>query len=119
VMIGGYDNKHVWWTGTSLNIEDARKLCPLQNATTIQVAIGVVAGVCWMLENPNRGVVRPEDLDTEFVLKLAKPYLGSFISQEYEWTPAKNYVNSYGERIDAELDKKELWCFGNFLERNC
>lgn len=119
VMIGGYDEKHVWWCGSSLNIEDARNLCPLQNATTIQVAAGVVAGVCWMLENPSRGVVQPEDLDTEFVLKLAKPYLGSFISKEFEWSPAKNYVNSYEERKDAEIDKKNLWAFSNFLARNC
>jgi homospermidine synthase len=114
VMIGGYDDDHVWWCGTSLNIEDARVLCPLQNATTIQVAIGLVAGICWMLENPNRGVCRPEDLDTAFVLAVAKPYLGTFISQEFEWSPARNFVNSYEERTDCEIDKKNLWAFRNF-----
>jgi homospermidine synthase len=109
----------VWWCGSSLNIEDARVLAPLQNATTIQVAIGVVSGICWMLENPNRGVVQPEELDTEFVLKIAKPYLGTWISKEFEWSPAKNYLNSYEEREDAEIDKKNLWAFRNFLARNC
>ena len=118
IMIGGYDNKHVWWCGSSLNIEDARNLCPLQNATTIQVAAGVVAGVCWLLENPKMGVIRPEDLDTDFVLKIAKSYLGTFISKEFEWSPDKNYVNSYGERKDNELDKKNVWGFQNFISRN-
>jgi homospermidine synthase len=114
VMLGGYDDEHVWWCGTSLNIEDARILCPLQNATTIQVAIGLVAGICWMLENPGSGVVRPEDLDTDFVLAVAEPYLGSLISQEFEWSPARNFVNSYAERKDCEIDKSNLWAFRNF-----
>jgi homospermidine synthase len=118
VMIGGYDDGHVWWCGTSLNIEDARILAPLQNSTTIQVAIGVVAGICWMLENPERGVVRPEDLDTDFVLKIAKPYFGTFISQEYEWNPAKNYINQYEERTDNNIDKNNLWGFQNFIFKN-
>jgi len=118
IMLGGYDDEHVWWCGTILNIEDARTLAPLQNATTIQVAIGLTAGICWMLENPNKGVVKPEDLDTEFVLSIAKPYLGTFISQEYEWNPAKNFVNTFCERTDCEIDKSNLWGFQNFLFKN-
>ena len=117
IMFGGYDDEHVWWCGTSLNIEDARNLCPLQNSTTIQVAIGLAAGICWMLENPNRGVCRPEDLDTPFVLAIAKPYLGSFISKEFEWSPALNFVNSYEERKDCDIDKTNLWAFRNFQFR--
>jgi homospermidine synthase len=118
IMIGGYDDEHVWWCGTSLNIEDARILCPLQNATTIQVAIGLVSGICWMIENPEKGVVRPEDLDTDFVLNIAKPYLGTFISQEYEWNPSKNFVNQYEERTDNDIDDENLWGFQNFLFKN-
>jgi homospermidine synthase len=114
VMIGGYDDNHVWWCGTSLNIEDARILCPLQNSTTIQVAIGLVAGICWLFDNPRRGVVRPEDLDTDFVLNIAKPYLGTFISEEFEWSPSKNFINTYTERKDCEIDEKNLWSFRNF-----
>jgi homospermidine synthase len=72
-----------------------------------------------MLENPKRGVVRPEDLDTDFVLQLAKPYFGTFISKEFEWSPDKNYLNSYEERKDAEIDKNNLWGFQNFIARNC
>ena len=118
IMLGGYDDDHVWWCGTSLNVEDARLLAPLQNATTIQVTIGLTAGICWMLENPEKGVVRPEDLDTNFVLTIAKPYLGSFISKEFEWSPSKNYINQYGERTDNDLDKTNPWGFQNFLFKN-
>jgi len=117
-MLGGYDDTHVWWCGTSLNIEDARVLAPLQNATTIQVAIGLTAGICWALENPQSGVVRPEDLDTEFVLNIAKPYLGTFISQEYEWSPIKNYINQYSERTDNNIDETNIWGIQNFSFKN-
>lgn len=117
VMIGGYDDKHVWWCGTILNIEDAKKLVPLQNATSIQVAIGLVAAVMWMIENPNKGFCRPEDLDHEYILEIAKPYLGTFISKEFTWNPLQNCTNWFPERKDMELDKENIWCFQNFLLR--
>ena len=41
-----------WWTGSVLCIEESRRLVPHQNATTMQVAISVVAAATWMVENP-------------------------------------------------------------------
>jgi homospermidine synthase len=117
VMIGGYDDEHVWWCGSSLSIEDARKLAPLQNATTLQVAAGIVSAICWMIENPNEGVVNPEDIPHEYILKNAKPYLGDFISKEYEWTPVDNATNYFPERKELDVDEKDIWKFSNFLDR--
>ena len=34
-----------WWIGSDLSIEESRRLVPHQNATTMQVAISVVAAV--------------------------------------------------------------------------
>ncbi|MCX5789333.1 MAG: saccharopine dehydrogenase NADP-binding domain-containing protein [Elusimicrobia bacterium] len=62
-----------WWTGSDLSIEESRRLVPHQNATTMQVAISVVAASLWMIENPIRGVVVPDDLPHEFILKVANP----------------------------------------------
>jgi len=47
-----------WWTGSILSIEESRRLVPHQNATTMQVAIGVVAACMWMIENPNNDFSR-------------------------------------------------------------
>ena len=69
-----------WWTGSDLSIDESRQLVPHQNATTMQVAIGVVAATMWMLENPGRGVLVPDDLPHDYVLRVAAPYLGKFIS---------------------------------------
>ncbi|HOG24154.1 MAG TPA: saccharopine dehydrogenase C-terminal domain-containing protein [Candidatus Omnitrophota bacterium] len=107
-----------WWTGSMLSIEEARKLVPHQNATTIQVAIGVVAAAMWMIENPRKGVCEPEDLPHEQVLEVAKPFLGTFVSEASDWTPFKNYQVFFPENPTSLLDKKNPWCFNNFLFRD-
>jgi len=104
-----------WWIGSDLSIEESRRLVPHQNATTMQVAISVVAATMWMIENPNKGVVVPDDLPHEFVLKVAKPYLGKFISKSSDWTPLKNYTNHFKGFNKPDLDLKDPWQFKNFL----
>jgi homospermidine synthase len=84
-----------WWTGSDLSIGEARKLVPHQNATTLQVAISVVAAAMWMMENPERGVCSPDDLPHEFVLGVADPYLGKNLSVPSDWTPLKHYENHF------------------------
>lgn len=98
-----------------LEIGESRRLVPHQNATTIQVAIGVVSGAMWMLENQDKGVCIPDDIPHDFILDIAKPYLGKFISEASDWTPFKNYQMFFSENPRAYLDKKNPWCFENFL----
>jgi homospermidine synthase len=104
-----------WWTGSILDIREARKLVPHQNATTIQVAIGVVAAAMWMIKNPKKGVCLPDDLPHREILSVAKPYLGTFVSEPYDWTPFKNYQVFFPENPNLRLDKKNPWSFRNFL----
>ena len=107
-----------WWTGSILSIKEARKLVPHQNATTIQVAIGVVSAVLWLMENQDRGVCLPDDLPHDFILNVAKPYLGKLVSEPSDWTPFKNYQIFFGENPNSYLDKKNMWGFKNFLFRH-
>lgn len=104
-----------WWTGSVLGIEAARRLVPHQNATTMQVAIGVVSAIMWMLENQNKGVCLPDDLPYEYILDIAKPYLGRFVSESSDWTPFKNYQIFFKENPKSYMDKKSPWVFKNFL----
>ena len=104
-----------WWTGSVLSIEECRRLLPHQNATTMQVAIGVVSGTMWMIENPAKGVCVPDDLPYDYILGIAKPYLGKFVSEQSDWTPLKNYRAFFKENPASYLDKRNAWCFGNFL----
>ncbi len=104
-----------WWTGSILSIEDSRRLVPHQNATTVQVAISVVAAVTWMIEHPNRGVLVPEDLPHKEILRIADPYLGSQISIPSDWTPLKDRVNGFDGFNRPNLDWSDPWQFKNFL----
>jgi len=104
-----------WWTGSILSIEQSRKLVPNQNATTMQVAIGVVSAVTWMIKNPNRGYCMPDDLPYDYILSVAKPYLGKFVSEVSDWTPLKDYKVFFKDNRKAYPDKKNIWCFNNFL----
>jgi homospermidine synthase len=104
-----------WWTGSDLSIEESRRLVPHQNATTMQVAVSVVAAAMWMIENPARGVCAPDDLPHEYILKIAKPYLGKWISRPADWTPLKHYTNAFQGHNNPAIDRRDPWQFKNFL----
>jgi homospermidine synthase len=78
-----------WWTGSVLDIDESRALVPHQNATTVQVAIGVIAAIIYCIKNPREGVCLPEHLPHDFVLEIAKPYLGEFLSIPTTWRPSR------------------------------
>ncbi len=84
------ENKNCWWTGTKLSIEETNKILPSQNATVMQVSAGVISALKYMIENPNKGICFPEQLDHTDILKYAKNYLGEFISKKVNWVPKKN-----------------------------
>jgi homospermidine synthase len=104
-----------WWTGSLLSIEESRRMLPHQNATTMQVAISVVAAAMWMVEHPERGVCSPDDLPHEYVLGIANPYLGKSLSIPSDWTPLKNYRNNFHGYNQPDIDIEDPWQFRNFL----
>jgi len=103
-----------WWCGSILTIEEARKLAPGQNATTVQVASGIVSAVMWMIEHPREGLCTPEDLPHDYVLKIAMPYLGKFLSVPSNWTPLKNRKVYFKENLANQPDE-DMWQFRNFV----
>jgi homospermidine synthase len=113
VLLLGHDLTG-WWTGSQLGIEEARRLVPHQNATTLQVAASVLGAVAWMLDHPDRGLCTPENLDHEAVLRVAGPYLGPCPSLRTDWTPLTSPGDpfmSLAPRPSAE----DVWQFGSFL----
>jgi homospermidine synthase len=121
VLLMGHDFKS-WWCGSLLSIHDARKHVPHQQATTLQVAISVVAAATWIIANPKRGVCLPDDIDHEEILKISVPYISPFVSQPVDWTPLAN-LNTQFTRFDIPRPAEEdVWQFTTFLvdhaERN-
>jgi homospermidine synthase len=102
-----------WWTGSDLSIEEARRLAPGRNATTLQVALGIISAILWVFENPKKGICLPDDLPHDFVLNISKPYLGKFISAPSDWTPLKNRTIYFKEN-PASKPAKDVWQYENF-----
>jgi homospermidine synthase len=109
---------HSWWTGSILSIEESRQLLPHQNATTMQVAASVVAAACWILENPDRGVLVPDQLPHECILDRANPYLGESLSVRSDWTPLKDTTEFFATGDRKSSNRRDPWQFKNFLLRD-
>jgi homospermidine synthase len=115
VLLLGHD-LNGWWVGSQLTIDESRALVPHQNATTLQVAASVLGAIYWIINNPNRGLCVPDDLDHREVLAVANPYLGTVPSVQTDWTPQgpANYEPFANFRPSSGTDK-EPWAFANFL----
>ncbi|MDB5581177.1 MAG: Homospermidine synthase [Bradyrhizobium sp.] len=102
--------KGVYWFGSRLTIEEARKLAPYNTATSLQVVAGILGGMVWAIRNPRAGVVEPDDIDYEAALDVAGPYLGEMVGVFDQWTPIRERSSLYSEPIDVE----DPWQFINF-----
>ncbi len=103
--------RNAYWYGSQLSIEETRRLAPYQNATGMQVTSAVLAGIVWMLENPDRGIVEADELDFRRCLEIQRPYLGPVVGHYTDWTP----LERRGELFPEELDRSDPWQFTNVL----
>lgn len=108
VLLAGH-KKNAYWYGSQLSIDEARKLAPYNNATSLQVCAAVLSGVIWAMENPNCGLVEPDDLDFRRNLEICAPYLGKVAGEYTDWTPLHERERLFPE----DLDKTDPWQFKN------
>jgi homospermidine synthase len=99
-----------YWYGSRLSIEEARRLCPHNNATSLQVTAPVMGGVVWAMKNPDRDVLDPDDLPYEEILRMCRPYLGEVVGVYGDWTP----LADRGLLFEEDLDRDDPWQFKNF-----
>jgi homospermidine synthase len=99
-----------YWYGSQLSIEEARRLAPYNNATSLQVTSAVLAGVVWALENPKAGIIEPDEIDHVRILKIMRPYLGKIVGAYSDWTPLRDRGRLFPEDIDTD----DPWQFKNF-----
>lgn len=107
VLIYGHA-KNAYWFGSQLSIEEARELVPHQNATGLQVASALIAGIIWAIRHPEKGLVEVDEMDFEECLDLQKPYLGQVSGYYTDWNPLKSIVNG---RMFKDDD--DPWQFSN------
>ena len=94
------NKKGAYWFGSQLGIHETRKLVPYNNATSLQVAIGALSGMIWVMKNPCCGIVEPDEIDYQFILNIAKPYLGTISGHYTDWTPLNDREKLFPENID-------------------
>ena len=97
-----------WWIGSLLDIDTARKLIPHESATTVQVGASVMGAIVYMMSHPDEGPVFPEDMHSDEVMAIVKPYLGEFVSFPLKWEP---------KHVPAEFAKNPNWIIQKLLVR--
>ena len=109
VLLMGHE-RGGYWFGSQLTVEEARSLAPYNNATSLQVAAGVLGAIVWACEHPREGVVDPEEMDYQRVLEVARPYLGKLVGVYTDWTP----LADRGVLFPEDVDLSDPWQFKNF-----
>jgi homospermidine synthase len=110
VLLAGH-KKNAYWYGSQLSIDEARKLAPYNTATSLQVCVAVLSGVVWAMENPNVGVIEPDEMDFRRNLEICMPYLGPVVGAYSDWTPLTDRNRLFQE----DLDTSDPWQFKNVL----
>ncbi len=108
VLLAGH-KKNAYWYGSQLSIDEARRLAPFNNATSLQVTIAVLSGMVWAIENPSRGIVEPDEMDYQRNLELCMPYLGPVVGAYTDWNP----LFDRGRLFPEDLDTSDPWQFKN------
>ena len=103
------NKKGAYWFGSQLSIHEARELAPYNTATSLQVAIGVLAAMAWAMEHPKQGIVEPDEIDFKYIMDIAQPYLGNVVGHYTDWTPLKERGRLFPEAVD----QSDPWQFIN------
>jgi homospermidine synthase len=99
VLVMGHSNVSYWF-GSVQDVHTARSLAPYNNATSLQVAAGVLAGVVHVIENPKEGIIEAEDVHYKRAIEVSKPYLGKLVGAYSDWTPIKHYNKLFDRPVD-------------------
>lgn len=110
VLLMGH-KKQSYWFGSHLSSEEARKIAPYNNATSLQVVSGIISALHWAIKNPTASIVEAEDMNHTEILEKAMPYLGKVSGFYSDWTPLTHRSKLFNESIDMESP----WQFKNFI----
>jgi len=117
------ENKNVYWIGSTLDINESRELFDNQinhliNATILQVIAGIFSGLVHIIELNNKkiynGLMEPDDLPYNELIKYQLPFLGNFILTKIN--DYKIYINN--NDLTKCIDATNKWTFNNFLVQN-
>lgn len=76
-----------YWFGSTVNLDLAKQYSKLANATSLQVVAGIYAAMKYIEVHPRMSVIEAEQMDHEFCLNVAKPFLGNVSGFLTQWSP--------------------------------
>ncbi len=109
VLLMGH-KKNAYWYGARLSIDEARKLAPHNNATSLQVTASILGAMVWAMQNPNAGIIDSDESEHDIVMDVARPYLGEIFGVYTDWTP----LQGRGKLFPEKMDEEDPWQFENF-----
>lgn len=107
ILLMGNEELGTYWYGSQLSTEEAKKLMPNNTATALQISSSVWAGLEWILDNPNAGIVEAENIDYKYILDKITPFLGGMTEEYSDFKPIPNELF-----MEADNDP---YSFRNFL----
>ena len=110
-LMGYWDGEpFAFWSGSHLDAQTAKTRAKKNTATTLQVNAAILAAFLWTQENPNRGLVFPEDLDDDFVLSVTDPYTEPHVHKASAWNPTL----TKSPLFPSNLNRESVFQFTNF-----
>ena len=93
------------WFGSIVSCEQEREIGSQSNPTTLQVAAGIISHLIMSLEDPEKGLCMPHDFDSEKILEIAKPFLGTIvdINLPFRLPTSWGQLLSTKEQMDTDL----------------
>lgn len=111
LLMGTYEGTPwSYWIGSIIDIEEARKIAPHNTATSIQIASGIVSGILCLINNPNLGIVEPEELDFIQMLEWGIDFQGEMRHEFIDFNPLK-YKDKFSNK---KYNEENPFAFENF-----
>ena len=92
------------WFGSIVSCEQEREIGANSNPTTLQVAAGIISHLLLALEEPEKGLCMPHDFDSEKIIKLAAPFLGTIIDTNLPFRLPTKWSELLSTKEDMDTD---------------
>ena len=92
------------WFGSIVSCEQERKIGTNSNPTTLQVAAGIISHLILSLEEPEKGLWMPHDFDSEKILEIARPFLGTVVDVNLPFRLPTSWRELISTKEDMDTD---------------
>jgi homospermidine synthase len=78
------------------------------------VAAAALGGLVYMIGNPHKGILVPDELPHKEILDVAGTYLGPCPSVQSNWTPLDSRSRLFSKWGAPAVGEADLWQFASF-----